>query len=176
MARTRRLWAPVVVGMLVTGVLGIGGGGAVAVEPRTVTASVMIPATAFIPNSDDVDYFISGLVLRTPTGNGNFTAPLSFPVPVVSIKRITLYAYDNDADGLVGVALGRARPADGALNEAANFHSIDSPANPQTIYTTAISPRQINTAFHGAHLWVFLAGPNGRFYGVKVTYTYEAAT
>ena len=171
MARMRRLWVPALVGVLVTVLLGPAG--VTAVEPRTVTASIMIPATAFIPNSDSVDYFSSGLDLITPTGIGNFTAPLSFPVPVVSIKKITLYAFDNDTSGFVATALGRSRPADGAVAEAVLLRSVDSPADPQAIYTTTISPRQINTAFHGPSLLVTLGGPNVKFYGVKVTYSYD---
>jgi len=79
-------------------------------EPRATFGKVMVPAAAFIPTSDDWDYSSEGYFLKTLSGIGSFTAPLSFPVPVVRIRKITLYALDNTAGGSVCVELYRADP------------------------------------------------------------------
>ena len=172
MARTRRLWIPVLVGLLVGGALGVGGGGAVAAEPRITTASIMIPAAAFIPDLDDCDYDNGGYSLEVTSGTCGFIAPLSFPVPVVNIKKITLYAYDNDDSSQVCVKLYRARPADASQDSTGgSLCTLDASA-PQAPYKTAINPRRVNTASQGAYLWVRLYSPTVALYGVKVTYSY----
>lgn len=167
MALTRRLWAPVLVGLLVAGLLGPAAG--TAVEPRTVTASIMVPVAAFTPSGDNWDYDNYGDSLVMGTGPGAFAAPLSFPVPEVSIKRITLYAQRG-----ICVHLFRARPAAGVAEHTGTACTADDTSATQTVYTTTISPRQVNTAFHSPYLWVYFSAPNVVFYGVKVTYTYEA--
>jgi hypothetical protein len=45
-----------------------------------------------------------------------------------------------------------------------------STANPQVVSTTAISPRRVNTANHGAYADVIMS-PGVKFYGVKITYS-----
>ena len=71
----------------------------------------MIPAAAFIPTYNS-DYFSMGSYLAVASGSGSFTAPLSFPVPIVNIKKIAAYAYDNSGGASVCVSLYRARPID----------------------------------------------------------------
>jgi hypothetical protein len=59
MATTRRLWVPVLVGCLVAVLFGPAG--VTAVEPRTVTAGIMIPAAAFAPIHGGYSYYNDGL-------------------------------------------------------------------------------------------------------------------
>ena len=137
------------------------------------TVSIMIPASAFIPTKDDTDYDNSGDSLQVTSGTGGFIAPLSFPVPVVNIKRITLYAYDNDPSSHVCVKLYRARPADGSQDSTGgSLCTSDVYAAPQVLYKTTFSPRRVDTASQGAYLWVYLTGPAVALYGAKVTYSY----
>jgi len=70
----RKLLVPVLVGLLVAGVSGVGGDGAVAAEPRVTTRSIMIPAAAFIPTTDDPDYYNLGIDLHVHN-EGVFYAP-----------------------------------------------------------------------------------------------------
>jgi hypothetical protein len=168
MTRTRRLWVPVLAGLLAAGLLGVGSGGAVAVEPRTVTESIMVSAATFTPSGDNWDYDNNGSYLILRTGPGAFSAPLSLPVAAVNIKRITLYAQRG-----VCVHLFRSRPAAATFDHAGMVCTADSTAASQTVHTTEISPRQVNTEFHSPYLWVYLSEPNVYFYGVKITYTYE---
>ena len=74
---SRRLWFPVPVALLVA-VL-VGPTGVTAVEPRVTTTSIMIPAAAFIPNTDDYDYanlpnYRPSGILDNTTFGGNQTA------------------------------------------------------------------------------------------------------
>ena len=115
MAQARRIWAPVLVAVLVAVLLGVPGSGAevAAVEPRLTTASIMIPAAAFIATTNNWDYDNNGYYLGMNAGNGNFSALLAFPVSEVSIKRVTLYAYDNNASHDICAKLYRPSPAAG---------------------------------------------------------------
>jgi hypothetical protein len=172
MARMNRVWFPLLVGLLVAGLLGVGGGGAVAAEPRVTTASIMIPAAAFIPAEDGYDYTNNGMDLYVTSGYGVFTYALPFPVPVVNIKKITLYGYDNTGAADVCVTLYRARPVDFSEDNAGQVCTTVSATAPQAVYTTTIDPRRVTTASQGAYLWVSLNGPGVTLYGVKVNYSY----
>ena len=174
MKQGRRRWIPVLVALLVAVLLGPAGGGAVtAVEPRTVTASIMIPAAALVPITDGYDYVNNGYDLYVGSDHGYFTAPVLFPVPLVSIRRITLYAWDDSADAYICVWLYRATPAAAGEGSQGQACTTNSAADPQAPYGTATRPRQVNTAFHGSYLWVRISAPGVRLYGVKVTYAYE---
>jgi hypothetical protein len=168
---SRRLWVPVLVALLVATL--IGPGMMAGAEPRvTVTKTIMIPAAAFNPGEGGYNYLNDGYRLVMPTGGGVFIALLDFPVPEVNIKKITLYARDTGLGG-VCVELNRVRPATGSEDVMGSICTSDSAANPQVVYTTAISPRQVDTAFQGAYLAVSQSYPSVNFYGVKITYSYE---
>ena len=171
MARTNRFWIPVLVGLLVAVLLGPAG--VTATEPRVTVTAVMVPAAAFIPASDTFVYGNGGRTLSVLSGHGSFTAPLFFPVPVVRINRITLYAFDNSSPAMICVQLFRTRPAAAAEDEAGQVCSGNSAIDPQVAYTTAIDPRQVGATVQGAYLWVYLSDPGVRLYGVKVNYSYD---
>ena len=165
---TRRLRVPLLVALLVA--MLVGPGVVTAAEPRATGGKVMIPAAAFSPTNDNWDYYNNGYALNTVSGYGEFTAPLVFPVPVVKIKKIILYAYDNDA-GQVCATVYRASPPTAIELWLGQACTTDSTANPQVVSTTAISPRQVNTAVTGPYLWV-TTNPGMQFYGVSVLYSY----
>jgi hypothetical protein len=107
--------------------------------------------------------------------DGTLVAPLWFPVPVVSIRRITLYAFDAGADNDACLYLFRGDPAAGTtlrLGEVCT--SGGQSTDPQAWTTTDIGPRQVNTAIRGVYLTLSLK-PGIMVYGVKVNYTCEAA-
>jgi len=169
MKQTKRLGVPLLVTLLVALPLSVGAGGAAAEAPRATTGSIMIPAAAFTPSSNDWEYDNSGLDLITSTG-GNFLAPLSFPVPVVNIRRIILYALDNTG-AAVCLTLYRSSPATDHEVLASWTCTTDSTDDPQVVSTTAINPKAVNTAVQAPYLWVNL-GPGHALYGVKVIYSY----
>lgn len=170
----RRFLIPLMVGLLVAALLGSAGGPVAATEPRTVTAAIMIPGSAFLPMDDDQEYSvgISG-VMGGATGVTTLFAPLWFPAPVVTIKRITLYAFDSSLTGDLYVWLHRAYPPGNTsltpLGQLGTAGSIGY----QTISTTAISPRRTNTANYALMLRADLR-PNTRIHGVKILFSYDA--
>jgi len=173
MTALRRLWVPLLAGLLVTGVLGAGGGGALAVEPRTVVANVIVPPSAFQPRTTTEDFYIGSQQLWMVSGSGTFVAPVSFPVAEVRIRKITLYAYDNGT-GQVGLELHRTSPATGAFAFQGGLSTTDAADDPAVGTTTDFAPRLVNTAVHGLVLELWLSDPSVRVYGVKVTYSYDA--
>ncbi len=161
------------VALLIAVLLGSVGGVVTAAEPRLITASIMVPAGAFIPVRTTDAYQNAGTLLWTDAG-GDFLAPITFPVPIVNIRRITLYSLDTGSAGEVCVGLYRTRPRQGSEETAAfGLCSTDSLNDPGVGYTTEIAPRRVNTATQSAMLSVSMFGEVG-LRGVKVTYTYEA--
>ena len=172
MARMKRLWAPVLVALLVAALLGPASGAVTAVEPRLVTANLLVPAGAFVPVRTTDGYQNAGTLLWTDTG-GDFLTEVTFPVPIVTIKRITLYSLDTDAGGEACVALFRTRPTQGSEDTAAfGLCSTDNPGDPGVASMAVADFRRVDTASQGAILQLFLSGAVG-VRGVKVTYTYE---
>ncbi|MFH1331641.1 MAG: hypothetical protein ABIJ48_13505 [Actinomycetota bacterium] len=170
MSTMRRLWVPLLAALLVA-VL-IGPGVVTAAEPRATTGKIMIPAAAFVPTSDNWDYINHGYFLTMDSGSGVFNAPLVFPVPVVNIRKVILYAYDNSGTGQVCAWVYRASPPTASVVQQDSVCTSDSTANPQVVRTTAISPRRVNTAVTGPYLTVTLH-PGTFLFGVSVLYSYD---
>ena len=174
MLLNKRLLVVVLVAVLVAGLLvGLGNGDeAVAKEPRATIGKIVVPAAAFIPTTDNWNYDSVGWSLGMVSGSGGFTAPLSFPVPVVNIRRVTLSAYDNSGVSSACLHLERAKPLTaGSTSMMPELCTADSTDHPEKVTTTAIDPRRINTVNHGPFLLVWL-GPNTGLYGVQVVYSY----
>ncbi|MFH1331185.1 MAG: hypothetical protein ABIJ48_11105 [Actinomycetota bacterium] len=89
----QKRWIPVLVALLVAVLLSTGGGemAVAAADPRVTVGTIMIPAVAFVPTSDNWSYTNYGHFLWA-NSSSSFIAPLSFPVPGVSVGRITLHA------------------------------------------------------------------------------------
>jgi hypothetical protein len=186
MTALRRLWVPVLVGLLVAVLLGVGSGGVLAAEPRTVRAArIMIPAAAFVHEEGHVeipDYNFpnDGDRLTTHDDGGVFQTALVFPVQEVKITRITVYAEDSRRDTQLCVSLYRSRAGLGQSDTVlqGEICTADSINNPQVITTaTSQTLRTVNTAIHGSYLRVEIDPFDGLYgpslYGVQITYTYE---
>ena len=169
MSSKRRSWAPLLAALLVALMLSPVAGSA-AIEPRLTTASIMVPAAAFVPGSNSFDYVNDGSALSVTAGTANFLAPLDFPVPVVTIKRITLYAYDNSASQIC-VSSVRSRPAEGATDSQGTVCTQNASA-PQAASTTTITYGKVNTGLQGAYLLLGFYGIGVQAYAVKVNFSY----
>jgi len=170
MPGSQKLWIPLLAALLFVGALGVGGDGATAVEPRLTKASIMVPAAAFIPTSPTTKFYNSGSGVSSESGTANLFAPVSFPVPVVNIKKITVYAYDNSASQLC-VSILRTRPADAGQDLQASLCTVDGSA-PQYMATADIAFRRVVTANHGVYLGLGFYGSGVTLYGVKIDYSY----
>lgn len=173
MARTKTLWIPVLVGCLVAAL--IGPGMVAGAEPRaTVSVTVVVPAGAFTPADDSVDYSRGPGQLQTDSGSGTFAAPVFFEAPTVTIKKVTFYAVDAGSGSLM-LGLYRTQPAEDRTIQLGEVYTTGSSWEMQTVTLSDLSERRITGAY-GATLNVYLPGtyPNGyKFIGAKVTYTYE---
>jgi hypothetical protein len=92
--RIQRLLIAGLVGLVALLLIGPGGNRVTAAEPRVTTASVMVPAAAFVPSAGSFDYLNNGWA-ASAAHRGAFVAPLSFPVPEVSVRKLTIYAHDQ---------------------------------------------------------------------------------
>jgi hypothetical protein len=169
MSSKRRSWVPLLAALLVALMLSPVAGSA-ATEPRLTTATIMVPAAAFVPTSNSFDYSNGGSDLSVSAGTANFLAELTFPVPVVTIRRITLYAYDNSASQ-VCVSSVRTRPAESATDSQSTVCTQNASA-PQVVYTTAITSAKVNTGLQGAYLLLGFYGGGVQAFAVKVNYSY----
>lgn len=167
----RRATGLVLAGVLATVLVGVPGATS-RTEPRTVRGTIMIPAAAFVPV--DSDSYWSSPDDNRLMGSGAFRAPVEFPVPSVSVRRITLYAGDGSTVMNVCAHLFRSTPATGAFLEIGLTCTVyPAPGDPQASFSTDISPRRVDTRFHGSFVLVDLY-PSLSLYGVQVSYTYEA--
>lgn len=138
---------------------------------RTTIHRLVIPAAAFIPAFPGPDYVNSGYEFSAQSGMSGFVAPVQFPYPAVTIKSITLHAYDNGSQDFI-LHLGRSRPSTGAGTAIAVVKSTgQSTTDPRAFTTAAVSPRIVNSAVNGAYLALFPPpGTAYKFYGVTIRY------
>lgn len=182
----QRLLVPLLAALVVTMVVGPAGVGAV--EPRAVTARMMIPAAAFtlVPHQGDyVDFAQHGDYLGADDWwHQSFVAPVVFPVGQVTVTGITLYAYDHDGTaGRVCASLFRSTPAQGtqATKLQGKACTTESSTYPQVAANLArLSYRAVNTATDGSYLYVEFdpraAAGSLEVFGVRITYSYEPGT
>ena len=171
MARSKSSLNPLLVWLLVAALLGPGV--VAGAESRTtVTAALTITGSAALPVQEDMHYSTSLSVLNAWAEGLWFTVPLTFPAPVVTIKRITAYVYDNSA-WAVGVSLMRAHPPTGQDTTLGEIWSTGASLTaPRTVTSSEISPRTVNTANYPLYLRIGMS-EGTRLYGVKILYTYE---
>jgi len=182
MSTIRRLWMSVLAAALVgslsamvlSGLLGAGQKAEAVVEPRvTVTRTITIPAEAFKPTSDDLDFTDLFGQLTLNSGSGSFVAPLFFEAPEVTIRKITLFPWDNGGSD-ISLLLYRGIPAgpdyllggvqsSGGQCLAANLHreGLHLPEDHRR-------PRPLPVA-----LLPGTSSDSYGFYGARITYTYD---
>lgn len=149
--------------------------GRAVVEPRaTVTRTITVPAGGFGTIDEAQDFLNEGNVLYMQVGSGYFTAPLFFEAPVVTVKRVTLYAYDSGTADIC-VTLVRTTPPNHGHQHMGKACSSGSSDSDGAFPESDLTYRRITGAY-GPYLWLYLPGTYGdyRFYGAKITYTYEA--
>lgn len=174
LGRQRVLPILLLTGLILVGAVAPGGAESEAsavTEARASVHTLVVPAAAFVPAYEGFEYVNGGDELSTLNGFAGFIAAVHFPYPEVTIKRVTLYAYDNGGDDFI-LNVGRSRPATGVGAIIATVHSSgQSTADSRAFTTAAVSPRVVNSAYHGVYLALFPpAGPSYQFYGVVIRY------
>jgi hypothetical protein len=177
MVRTRMLSTALLLALLVAVLLSVPGEGeqAGAVEPRTVTARIMIPAAAFYDEAHDGDFLSVSWTNYTTV----FLAPVEFPVQQVTVRGITMYAADRDSTASkICASLYRTRPAQGSngTKVQSSVCTTENDADPQIVANRLrISDGAVNTAVNGSYLRVTFGPVIGglKLYGVQITYAYQ---
>ena len=180
-----RLLVPLLAALVVAMV--VGPAGVEAVEPRAVTARIMIPAAAFtlVPHQGDyVDFAQQGdYVAGDDWWHQSFVAPVEFPVGQVTVRGITLYAHDHDGTtGRVCASLFRSTPAQGeqATKLQGKVCTAESSIYPQVVSNlTRLNYTAVDTAANGSYLYVEFdpraVDGDLQVFGVRITYSYEPA-
>jgi len=175
MKRTKKMWMPIALGMLLMAVLvGVAGGMPNELPQASAGIMVTIPPAAFNPVAPGCDYLNAGHYVTVNGGTCTFHAPLFFPPGrPLRVNRIIIYAEDNNENKDLCVKLFRMNPATTpvANEEMATVCTTGKDSAVRTFTTTAISPDGIAWD-HGPYLWLEIPGRIGlSLYGVKLDYT-----
>ena len=169
----RKLWPAVILGVLLVMSLA-GEAGARERTAVNLRKYITIPAAHFNPNQDGLDWYNEGrrLYLDAAANYGTFIAPVVFPGSgPVTIRKITLYAYDNNGAEDIGATLYKTSPSTGAETEMACARSTGaSTTNPREFSDITITYATIQRT-HGVYLAVYFpARSNLEMFGVKIAY------
>jgi hypothetical protein len=175
-ADRKQLWPILLLASLVLAAAvwpaGTGPQAAAAPTGRTLH-TLIVSAAAFNPTEDGVS-FSNGTFLRVPTGGtASFAAPLSFPYPEVTIKKITFYAKDNGASDIT-LYLDRVTIGAGGGRVVGQVSSQGQSAEFQAFTTTDVGPRTVNGAYHSAHLVLDMPAGGAAYIFFSVVIRYEA--
>ena len=167
----KKLWIAVLLAMLLVASLA----GEAGARERTAVSAweyVTVPAAWFHPTEDGTDWSNAGHRIYVNSGTGSFIAPVMFPGsrPVI-VKKVILYAYDNNAGANVPVTLYKTNPYAGTDVDIAYAQSaLNSSVNPRVFSDVTITYAKIQRT-QGAHLWLDINGSTDlAVYGVKIVY------
>ena len=135
---------------------------------------ITIPAAHFHPSEDGYDYYNYGRYLYFESGiGGDFIAPVVFPGSgPVTVRKVTLYGYDNNASTYLSVDLFKTNPSAGSKISIARVETSGaSSTGPREFSTTSMTYATIQRT-HGAYLWLDFNGSSGlSVEAVKIAYT-----
>lgn len=135
---------------------------------------VTIPAGWFHPVADGYDWNNNGNYIYLNSGSSAaFSAPVVFPGPgPVTVKKVILYAYDNNSGANVDVTLYKTNPLTGGETNMAYAQSaLNSSVDPRVFSDATITHAKIQRT-QGAYLWISFGGSSNLWvYAVKIAYT-----
>jgi hypothetical protein len=132
------------------------------------------------PWDDTEDWKHMGTDLRCDTGTCDFVCTFDFPaageqaVGAVYVKKLSMYAYDNngDTDKNAYAYLQKAYPpTGGSANMAIVQTSGASSTDPQIVVDTSILSNPVWRT-QGPYLWIEIAATNVKVYGFYIHYTW----
>ncbi len=132
----------------------------------TSTGYISVPASAFRPNSDSLDYTNRGYDLKVNTGFGSFTAPLRLPHGATVIS-MTVH-FDNQDLGDSGFAR-MSRTEFGGFTPMAEILFVGDSGS---LSDTSIDYAVIDNAQYSYYLSVYFNDPTITLYEVLIEYTY----
>ena len=171
MKTLKKLWAPMLLGMVLAMILT----GAAGARPLGGPLKVVTVSAADCIPTEDWDWHNLGLYLRMNSGSGSFTCPVHFPeYGTKRVRIIRAYIYDNHA-GSVQVVAYRTAPASATqVNMTpATMVSTTLGANPQILTSSwGLISNEVVTQSHGMYVWVHItaASLDLKLYGFKIAY------
>jgi hypothetical protein len=152
MKTAKRLWVPVLLGvLLMTTLVGVASARPNARPQQQAWRVLTVGTPACVPCSDDQDYGRGeDDWLRCEGAAGCcFLCSVYFPaageqaVGAVNVKRVTMYAYDNTVGKAVDFMMGKRYPPTKGGATMASGTTIDSSADPQTVVDASIENNPI---------------------------------
>jgi hypothetical protein len=179
MEKAKKLWIPVLLGvLLITLMVGVAGAGennrsSGALGP---TAYITVPAAAFSPSQDEVEWYNYGQWIRNDSLSDYrfYAGPIVFPhAGKVQITQIVLVAYDNNSGTTAEACatLYRSKFLTGAEESMASICSTGSDPSVRRFATPNISPNEINPKYTSCYVSLMLrVGTEIRAYDVRIAY------
>lgn len=132
-----------------------------------VPSPISINSCAFIPVSDTEDYSLDGDILKRRTGTTLLDCNANVCLPHgVTITKLTLYAYRNDADASIQIVLYRVDPA-GTINTLASV-SADWTSGNSSKFDDTVSNATIDNTTYSYQIYCGM-DPNDSVNDVKLS-------
>jgi hypothetical protein len=181
MPRIKRLWMPVLLGViLVAALVGAASAKPNARPQQQAWRVLTIPAATCDPDDDSNDWSASVANLQCDVGWCDFYCAVDFPaageqaVGAINVRRVTMYAYDNNigAGDYARVRLHKTYPPSaGAVEMAVAFTGDASTDDPWVVMDTSIVGNPVFRT-QGPVLEVMAAATDIRVYGFFIHYTW----
>lgn len=142
----------------------------------TITRTLTIPAAAFTPTGPILDWFNSGMGVgvRSPSDlPAVFVAPVYFEAPLVTVRKMTLYGWDNNEEADMCLSLQRNVLPTGVPQTMGEVCSNGADLQVRSFATDVFDARRV-TGNHGAYVILILNSyhPSDFFADAQIVYTY----
>jgi hypothetical protein len=175
--RLKSLWMPALLGvLLMTSLVGAAVARPNARPLEQAWRVLSIPALVCIPHDEGDDYRFLGTHLYCQAPDCDFACEIDFPaageqaVGAISVKRVTMYAYDN-AVGLVQFSLLKTYAPMGVSQQMAWAMTSDLANDPQAAMDTSVVNNPVYRT-QAPVLWLSVGNTTGKVYGFHVHYTW----
>jgi hypothetical protein len=180
MKQVRRIWMPLLLGMvLVATLVGVATARPSARPQQQAWRVLTVPAHTCNPMTEDTDYNYYDWGLGCNGFSCPFVCPMDFPaageqaVGAINVKRVTAYVLDNDGTASdIDFYFRKIYPMGGdAVQVMAEASSTDSPSDPQEVMDTTVVSNPVYRS-QAPYVWVVMNTSGHRLYGVYVHYTW----
>ena len=177
----KKLWIPLLLGLLLMAtVVGLANARPNARPLGQARRVLAVPTGACIPRRSSESWMHFAHYVQCDSGMCEFICAVNFPaageqaVGAVNVKRLTMYAYDNNSGAGEDAKawLHKAYAPTGGLATMANVTtSGTSAADPEVLTDTTINNNPVYRT-QGPVLWLDIGGTSIKVYGFFVHYTW----
>jgi hypothetical protein len=177
MKKVTKLWAPLLVGVLLMSTLV----GVASARPNTRPREqgwlvLTVPSTACFPDQDGYNWAHAAWGVVCNVGLCQFMCNLDFPTAgaaalgSVKVKRVTMFGEDNTSGQGAVFYLYKQYPPTHGFVVMANGSTVDSPSDPQAVIDGTIANNPIYRV-QAPYIWL-LVGTSINVYGFHIHYTW----